>query len=121
MDNLLDHLQKREVGRTVDSFDWLPLSKFDPRESIEMPYGTRYRLELRSGVEYTVSNVEAAQYGGDRHPAHHHAREQLIRHVYGKQLEIGNKLFSAVYGGASRHEITEIVDELMRSMRYDGR
>lgn len=118
-ESLLDHLEKREDGRLVDNFDWLANS-FWKRDAYPdtraVDYATKYVLELRSRVAYIVPN--AAYDTGT--VAHEHAKRQMTEHIYGAQIEIAHKMYSALFGGASRKEIEGLVNELLESMRYDG-
>lgn len=117
MDSVLDHISSRKVAHVTDR--WMPVSELFTRDvTSAVDYGTRYRLELRSSVEYIIgpSDVDSPI-----HPAHDHARRQLIRHLYGEQLEIGHELMSALYGGADRQKVSSIVGKLLESMRDDRR
>jgi hypothetical protein len=117
--SLLDHLENRELGRRIDNFDWLASSRFVADDKpLDLHYTTRYRLELRSFVEYDIPNADRFADRAD-HPAHRNAKARLVNHVYQDQVEIGHKLFSGLYGGATRQELTAIVNELLESMRYD--
>lgn len=110
---VLDQLTKRTLDRAPDR--WVPQSALvrDKIEYDDLEYLTRFRLTLTSGAEYVIYD----RYVGDLHPAHEHAERMLAHHLYGQQVEIAHKAMSALYGGAGRDEVANIIGELLESMR----
>lgn len=114
MADVLRHLTTDNIDRVLDK--WSARSVLDVRNVepyiMDTPYATRFRLTLKSQTEYIVADA----YKGDIHPAHASARKSLVRHLYGPQLELGYKALDAVYGGASREDVSKILGELLESM-----
>lgn len=117
MADVLEYLTRRpEVKRVYDM--WTSPLAHVYSDTLLLPdraadIATRYTLELRSRTQYIIP---ATDVDSDLHPAHRYARKSLVRHLYGKQLDIVRRTRHALYNGASRNEVQSLLSELEESM-----
>lgn len=114
MADVLKHLETVRGSFQTDSW-WHPRSYLESRMDGAHPqvdYLERYRLKLVSQVGYAVNRTDENAFSS----AHRIARKQLVRHLYGKQLDLAHDALHAVYSGDNREKVAEKIQELIESM-----